>query len=93
MMTFCPNAHHRHEKRVALTQPNPEEMGMAKKVSGEQQYEYKCGDYVAGCPVVIKSNTAASTALLASQHVNSTHSGKNVTVESISDDINPIFIR
>jgi hypothetical protein len=68
-------------------------MGMAKKVSGEQQYEYKCGDYVAGCPVVITSNTAERTALLASQHVNSTHGGKTVTVESISDDINPRFVR
>jgi hypothetical protein len=76
-----------------LTQHNPEEMGMAKKVSGEQKYEYRCGDYVAGCPVVITSDTAESTALLATQHVNATHSGKNVTVESISDDINPRFIR
>lgn len=66
---------------------------MAKKVSGKQKYEYKCGDFVAGCPVVITTDTAESTALLASQHVNATHSGKSATVESISDDINPIFIR
>ena len=66
---------------------------MAKKASGKQQYEYICGNYVTGCPVVITSDTAESTALLASQHVNATHSGKSVTVESISDDINPIFIR
>ena len=66
---------------------------MAKKVSGKRKYEYRCGDYVAGCTVVISTDTSEGTALLASQHVNSTHSGKNVTVESISDDINPIFIR
>lgn len=66
---------------------------MAKKVSGKQQYEYRCGDYITGCTVVILTDTAESTALLASQHVNATHSGKSVTVESISDDINPIFIR
>ena len=66
---------------------------MAKKVKGAKTYEYRCGDYVAGCTVVITSDTSESTALLASQHVNTAHSGKNITVESISDDINPIFIR
>jgi predicted small metal-binding protein len=68
-------------------------MGMAKKVSGKEKYEYRCGDYNAGCAVVITTDTADATALRAAQHVNATHSGKSATVESISDDINPIFIR
>ena len=66
---------------------------MAKKVSGKQQYEYVCGNYVTGCPVVITTDTAETTALLASQHVNAAHNGKNATVESISDHINPRLIR
>ena len=66
---------------------------MAKKVSGKQQYEYVCGNYVTGCPVVITTDTAETTALLASQHVNATHNGKSATVESISDHINPRLIR
>jgi hypothetical protein len=80
-------------ERVAFMRRNPEEMDMAKKVSGEKKYEYRCGEYNAGCAVVITTDTADGTALLAAQHVNATHSGESATVESISDHINPRLAR